>query len=368
MIHAADQNIEGSALNERLLLPWTDAPQLVFYGIQGLLSDQTPPERRARALDRLKAYVGMAPGTTPIAELAKARYTERAGDTALLRPTKLEVEQALGNVDTYVDGIRKLFAKYKIEGAEPALDAMATQLKDYAGVGARHGAAGSARRREAAAGAVCVPAQAVRHRHRSAAADRPRRGRVHGNPRGDAAARAAGGEGEGPDRHRRQRLHRGDPRAEEGHDPQRPARGALPQGDRRDRPDHPQARHRRRAEAADGDAPGQRGRIRGAAGAAFPAGAAGRQHRAAGAVRAAGGGAQSRTARRCSTTTSISNPRRGRCRRTRAVPATNCSSPRWSSAASRWRARCSRSTRSTSRAGRCTPRPRWCRTNRSTGR
>jgi hypothetical protein len=131
MIHAADENIEGSALTERLLLPWTDAPQLVFSGMQGLLSDQTPPARRARALDRLKAYVGMAPGTTPIAELAKARYTERAGDKALLRPTRLEVEQALGNVDTYIDGIRKLFAKYEIADAEPALDAMATQLKDY---------------------------------------------------------------------------------------------------------------------------------------------------------------------------------------------------------------------------------------------
>jgi hypothetical protein len=131
MIHAADENIEGSTLGERLLLPWTDAPQLVFSGLQGLLSDQTPPQRRARALDRLKAYVGIAPGTTPITELAKARYTERAGDKALLRPTKLEVEQALGNVDTYIDGIRKLFAKYRIEGADPALDAMATQLKDY---------------------------------------------------------------------------------------------------------------------------------------------------------------------------------------------------------------------------------------------
>jgi hypothetical protein len=131
MIHAADESIEGSELNERLLLPWTDAPQLVFSGIQGLLSDQTPPERRARALDRLKVYVGMAPGTKPITQLARERYEERAGDKALLRPTKLEVEQALGNVDTYVDGIRKLFDKYKIADAGPALDAMATQLKDY---------------------------------------------------------------------------------------------------------------------------------------------------------------------------------------------------------------------------------------------
>src|SRR5690606_29399807 len=131
MIKAAAESIEGSALSERLLLPWTDAPQLVFSGLQGLLSDQTPPGRRAKALDRLKAYVGMAPGTTPITRLARERYEERAGDQALLRPTKLEVEQALGNVDTYIAGIGKLFAKYDIEGAQPALDALAKQFKDY---------------------------------------------------------------------------------------------------------------------------------------------------------------------------------------------------------------------------------------------
>jgi uncharacterized protein (DUF885 family) len=132
MMHAADESAEGVALNEKLTMPWFDVPQVVFSGLQGLLSDQTPPERRAKALDRLKAYVGMAPGTQAATERAKAWYGEHAGDTALLRPSKLEVEQALGNVDTYVDGIRKLFAKYKIAGADAALAAMDTQLHDYA--------------------------------------------------------------------------------------------------------------------------------------------------------------------------------------------------------------------------------------------
>ncbi len=131
MIAAADRNIEGSALNERLTLPWVDAPQLVFNGIKGLLSEQTPPERRARALDRLKRYVGLTPDTQPIAALARERYAERAGDGKPLRPTRLEVEQALGNVDTYIAGIRKLFAEYKLTGADEALAAMETQLRDY---------------------------------------------------------------------------------------------------------------------------------------------------------------------------------------------------------------------------------------------
>lgn len=132
LIGAIDDNVEGNELNERLMLPWFDAPQTVFSGINGLLSDQTPPERRAQALARLQAYVGLTPGSEPLTALARQRYEERlAADASLLQPTKLEVDQALGNVDTYVAGIRKLFDKYKIQGAEPALKAMETQLREY---------------------------------------------------------------------------------------------------------------------------------------------------------------------------------------------------------------------------------------------
>lgn len=131
MIGAAGDAIESSEVNERLLLPWYDAPQLVFGGISGLLSDQTPADRRAKALDRLKAYLGMAPGTTPIMSLARQRYEERAGDAALLRPSKLEVEQALNNAQTYAVGIRKLFEKYKLKGADAALKALDAQTADY---------------------------------------------------------------------------------------------------------------------------------------------------------------------------------------------------------------------------------------------
>ncbi len=131
MIRAADEAIATSELNERMLLPWRDAPQIVFNGLRALLSEQTPPERRALALERLKNYVGQGAETVPLTELAKARYAARVGDSALLRPTKLEVEQALANVDTYVTGIRDLFAKHGVAGADAALTAMEMQLKDY---------------------------------------------------------------------------------------------------------------------------------------------------------------------------------------------------------------------------------------------
>lgn len=131
MIKAAQENIEGSELNERLLLPWVDAPQLVFEGLNGLLSDQVVPERRARALDRLKRYAGLADGSHPIAQQARERYQERLNDPALLQPTQREVQRALDNADTYAKGIRQLFAKYDIQGADDALDAIEKQIKEY---------------------------------------------------------------------------------------------------------------------------------------------------------------------------------------------------------------------------------------------
>lgn len=132
LIGAADRQIEGSDLNDRLLLPFADVAQLVFDGEQTLLQDQVEPARREKALLRLQRYVGLAPGSTAITTLARQRYEEKLANPALLKPTKLEVEQALRNVDTYATGIRQLFAKFKVAGADEALAAMDKQFRDYA--------------------------------------------------------------------------------------------------------------------------------------------------------------------------------------------------------------------------------------------
>ena len=131
MITAAADEIESSELEERLVLPWTDAPRLVFEGIHGLLSKQVAADRRDHALDRLKRYAGDITGATPVMTLARQRYEERLGDTALLRPNTREVEQAIRNAEIYMAGIRKLFADFNIAGGEEALDAIQDQTNDY---------------------------------------------------------------------------------------------------------------------------------------------------------------------------------------------------------------------------------------------
>ena len=131
LLQAADDQIEASEVNERLTRPWLDAGQTVFQGIQSLLSDQTPQERRAKAVLRLQRYTGLAPGSTAMTTLARQRYEER-NDKGLLQPTQIEVQQSLDNVKTYQQGIRDLFAKYKLDGeAAAALDALDKQLTEY---------------------------------------------------------------------------------------------------------------------------------------------------------------------------------------------------------------------------------------------
>jgi len=131
LIKSADRRIETSKLDEKYLLPYRDVGQLVFQGEFLLLQDQIAPERRAKALVRLKCYVGLSAGCTPVTKLAEARFEEKLADKQLIGPFKDEVEQHLANTTRYADGVRQLYAKYKIDGADAALDALQKQLQEH---------------------------------------------------------------------------------------------------------------------------------------------------------------------------------------------------------------------------------------------
>jgi Bacterial protein of unknown function (DUF885) len=133
MIDAVGQQVEGIDLNAKYLLPVQDIGQVIFGGEFNLLKDGVDAKRHPAALARLQCYIGKAPGCTPITQLAEAQTTERLGNKALLGPYKGQLDQQLDNTSHYVDGIRQLFAKNKLDNAEgkAALDTLAQQLKDY---------------------------------------------------------------------------------------------------------------------------------------------------------------------------------------------------------------------------------------------
>jgi len=131
MIEAATQQIDSSLVNEKYLLPYINVGQTIFGGEFGLLQDQVDAKRRPSALVRLKRYTGIDKAYTPLIAQAKAEFEKAMADKNLLGPYKLQVEQDLSNTESYISGIRKLYAKYKIGGADEALNALEAQLKDY---------------------------------------------------------------------------------------------------------------------------------------------------------------------------------------------------------------------------------------------
>ena len=130
LIDAAALRIEGSTLSSKYTRDWTDATQGVFRGQQGLLQKQTAASRRPQAVERLQRYVGLWPQSESIFAQARARYLEGTGK-GLLEPTRLEVEQAITNAATYLDGVRKLYAEFPQAGVAPALVALDTQAAAY---------------------------------------------------------------------------------------------------------------------------------------------------------------------------------------------------------------------------------------------
>lgn len=124
------RQIDSIQTRKRLLMDWIDLPQMIASGFNDLLSEQTPPERRAKAAERLRRYVGSEPGTKPAAELAKAQFL--ASREGHLGPYRRDVEQAIGNTATYIQGVRALFTKFGIKGADGDLAKLDKQLTEYA--------------------------------------------------------------------------------------------------------------------------------------------------------------------------------------------------------------------------------------------
>ena len=131
LIDSGERNLRSSELQHRYMLPFYDVAQTEFFGIHSLIDPQVPKERWAAALERLKRYAGMAPGTQPLARLAEERTAERFADAPLVGPYVEEVKQTLAKTKTYVDGIKRLLVSSGLQGWEEPYARLAGQLDEY---------------------------------------------------------------------------------------------------------------------------------------------------------------------------------------------------------------------------------------------
>jgi hypothetical protein len=131
LIKSAQDDIHDVDLHEKYEVPYFNLSRLYFNALRTLLDDQASPERRQHALVRLKRYVGMEPGYTPLTELAMVRTREHMGRPGLLYPFKGEVEKDLANSDHFMPGIEQLFKKFNIQGYEQPYAKLKGQIAAY---------------------------------------------------------------------------------------------------------------------------------------------------------------------------------------------------------------------------------------------
>ncbi len=112
-------------------VPFLNASGEVFRGLRILLDEQTPNERRAAAVARIRRYAGMEPGYQPLAEILKQRVKEQMAKPGVIYPARTEVETELGRTNSYVTGIATLLDKYKIAGWQEPYEKLKTQLAEY---------------------------------------------------------------------------------------------------------------------------------------------------------------------------------------------------------------------------------------------
>ena len=131
LLHAAALQVRKIELDEQTMVPHWDVARLVFAGVHALLDDQVAPARRARAVERLRRYAGLVPGSQPLAGLARADIAAHLSRPGLTPPARLDVEKMLATSATLRDGVGKLFAKYGLTGHEDALRALSQQQDAY---------------------------------------------------------------------------------------------------------------------------------------------------------------------------------------------------------------------------------------------
>jgi uncharacterized protein (DUF885 family) len=132
LIGAARDQRTTQDLNRRLMLRFFDLGQSVFQGFQDLLDARVPKERQKAVVVRLRRYVGAEKGYEPITVLARARYEERAGDSALLGPWIVEAQQYLDNQKRYLDGIEELLKGSGLKGWQRDMRMLRKQFDEYA--------------------------------------------------------------------------------------------------------------------------------------------------------------------------------------------------------------------------------------------
>ncbi|MDP9078388.1 MAG: DUF885 domain-containing protein [Bacteroidota bacterium] len=131
LINQSELGFRNQDFNRSKEVSFLNATSTVFGGLQSLLDDQTPAERRPAAVIRLNKYAGLQKGYQPTTELYKQLTLKQIAKPGMIYPSKQAMEVELSRDASMVAGIEELFKKYNVAGYEQAYAAIKKQLEDY---------------------------------------------------------------------------------------------------------------------------------------------------------------------------------------------------------------------------------------------
>ncbi|MDE1160499.1 MAG: DUF885 domain-containing protein [Acidobacteriaceae bacterium] len=131
LIHAEELGFREQEFSWQHRVPYSNASMDVYGGLQVLLDDQMSPERRAKAVTRLKEYAGLEGGYRPYTDVMMERTREQMAKPGVIYPSRQAMLTQLGRNPAIVDGIAALFTKYKLTGWEEAYATLKKQLAAY---------------------------------------------------------------------------------------------------------------------------------------------------------------------------------------------------------------------------------------------
>lgn len=131
MIRRVNLNFKRQDFQRAHEVPFFNASQMVFGGLQVLLDEQTPTERRPAAVVRIREYAGLEPGYTALTEILKQRISEQMAKPGVIYPARVEIETEMARNSNYLNGIAALMQKYNLTGWEGPFAKLKTQLTDY---------------------------------------------------------------------------------------------------------------------------------------------------------------------------------------------------------------------------------------------
>ncbi|MEO6452598.1 MAG: DUF885 domain-containing protein [Ginsengibacter sp.] len=108
-----------------------NATSTIFEGLQILLDDQTPVERRSAAIVRLRKYAGLIKGNQPLTAILQDRTQKQLYAPNMIYPSRQQMEVELSRNASMVSGIEELFKKYQQAGWEHAYATIKKQLESY---------------------------------------------------------------------------------------------------------------------------------------------------------------------------------------------------------------------------------------------